>query len=554
MNDRCIGFERRLAFWAVLLLGGLLAGCNGGDGGSDGGGDGGADGTAGLPSALPFTLEREDPGDPISTAEVQAFTRRLVGFWARVGYFGWLHDVSYGVHPSTGKRDFMLWWTSVDDFVREGDTVVFARLPADESGGGHNLMTRTSKVLAANIAGHLLTGDETMARVAEGYCKGITSTMVGMVYDENDPVDHLMARNVVPMDHSYTLPGGRPVEVDYSRWRSPYDRWNCSRFRYADNPEWGEVWVTNMRSKDDVSRLLKAAVYIRYAVAQSPDAAVRDACSETLEHLRAFARDIVDNGYCIRTKDAAGNIFCPGTEADPVDELRDERGDLASYVTWEEIIPNAECKAKRAAALLGYGGSRGNDCGLADDNGYEQMAISTHYFNIWIIRSYHLSAVMQSLAHREDEAARQLIAGLVARYQREAATDPGRYHKTQSEWDRDLATSLMQAAAVGHPTSWDEARLIQRVVGQAIDEMVDWPYWDPWGAGIADGRHPYRPPHRDRGDPADESDDRFWTRPEDMATILEVCWSPLRNPAAVPFVDCELVADPSRWDPAWAEP
>jgi hypothetical protein len=42
-------------------------------------------------------------------------------------------------------------------------------------------------------------------------------------------------------------------------------------------------------------------------------------------------------------------------------------------------------------------------------------------------------------------------------------------------------------------------------------------------------------------------DEDHWTRIEDMAMVLEYCWSPLRNPAGVPFVDCDLVADPSRW-------
>ncbi len=553
MNSR----PRLHAFGRAALVGALfvpLMGCGGGSSAVDGGSDGGLDGLTELPSALSFELERPDPGTPIPEAEVQAFTRRLVGFWAKVDYFGWLRDVSYGVHPSTGKRDFMLWWTSVQDFVREGDTVVFGRLPDPPHHGGHNLMTRTSKVLAANIAGHLLTGDEAMARVAEGYCKGITSTMVGMVFDEDDPVDHLMARNVVPMDHAYTLDDGRRVEVDYATWRSPYDNWNCSRFRYADNPDWGEVWVTNMRSKDDVSRLLKAAVYVRYAVEQSPDEGVRAACSEALEHLKAFARDVVDHGYCIRTKGADGQVFCPGTDADPVPELRDERGDLADYDTWVDLIPESECKSRRAMALLGYGDARGNDCGRAADDAYEQMAITSHYFNIWIIRSTHLSAILQSLLNHDDQAARLLLEGLIERYEREVQTDPARYEQTQAVWDRDLATSLMQAAAVGYPVSWDEARMIQASLSQAIDETAEWPYWDPWAAGLADGRHPYRPPDADAGDPADPGDDRAWIRPEDMGTVLEICWSPVHNPAAVPFVDCDLVADPARWNPAWATP
>ena len=467
----------------------------------------------------------------------------------KVGYFPWLRDTSFGVHESTGSRDFQLWWTSISYLQREGDTVVFGI--NDGSQGGHNLMTRTAKLLASNIAGYLLTGDEAMREVAEQYCKGVSSTILGMVHDEDDPVPHLMARNVVPMDHSYTLADGREAAVDYSGWRSEYDNWNCSRFPYMDNPTWGEVWVTNMRSKDDVSRLLRAAAYMEYAAELAPDEEVRAACAEARELVGAFSRDVVDSDYCIRTKDAGGNVFCPGSEDDPVEGRSAERGDLGSYIQWEGIIPNAECNGKRAHALVGYGDPRGNDCGLASGNAYEELAITTHYFNAQIIRSYHLSNTMQSLVRRAD-GAEDLVQGLLDRYNEAQAKDPAQYGKLQDEWDRDVATGLMQAAGVGRPTSWDEARLIYTYMNRAIDRYLAWPYWDPWSDELEDGSYPHHPDDIDRGGDGDEDDIR-WIRPEDMATALEVCWSPFRNPDGAAFLDCDLIADPSRWDPSWAE-
>ena len=512
-----------------------------------------AGGDPGLPRDFFITVERPDVGEPMTPQEVAGFTRRLVGFWKKTGYFQYVRDTSFGMHADAGLRDFQLWWTSVGSFWREGDTVVFGRLPETERGGGHNMMTRSAKVLAGAVAGHLLTGDPVMGPIVEQYCKGITATMVGMVHDDQDPVDWLMARNVVPPNHAYTLADGRKAAVDMDRWRSPYDNWNCSRFLYADNPEWGEVWVTNMRSKDDVSRLLKAVAYIRYAVEQSPDEGVRSACSEALEHVRAFSRDVVDHGYCIRTKDADGNIFCPGGEDDPVEGLKNERGDLASYVEWEGVIPGAECKSKLAHALVGYGEPLDNDCPREAWNLYEQMAVVGHYFNVWIIRSYHLSAAVQALVHRDAALAERMVSALVDRYEMDRETDPATYATGQDEWDRDLATSLMQAAAIGHPTSWDEARLIHKYVNRTIDRTADWPYWNPWAPGIEDGSHSYRPPDVDRMETTDEDDDEHWVRPEDMATVLEVCWSPFANPARVDWVDCDLVADPDRWDAAWVD-
>jgi hypothetical protein len=32
-----------------------------------------------------------------------------------------------------------------------------------------------------------------------------------------------------------------------------------------------------------------------------------------------------------------------------------------------------------------------------------------------------------------------------------------------------------------------------------------------------------------------------------MAFFLEYCYSPFKDPAGAPFIDCDVVADPSRW-------
>ena len=78
-----------------------------------------------------------------------------------------------------------------------------------------------------------------------------------------------------------------------------------------------------------------------------------------------------------------------------------------------------------------------------------------------------------------------------------------------------------------------------------MDEFSDWEHWDLWQADLADGQYPTKPGH--------VAGDEHWTRIEDMALILEYCWSPLRNPAGAPLVDCDLVADPSSWDETYLD-
>lgn len=519
---------RRFPLPLFMTLAGMAA-CS--DSGSDG-----ASGTPnpGLPDELGFTFTRPDVGTPPTPAEVNDFTRKLTGFWKHVGFFRWILRNSHGVHASTGKRDFMVWW-GVDVF-REGDTVRFFH--SDPDGGGHNIMIPTPRVLSSALSGYLLTGDDAMAKVAEQYCKGITATMLGMVHDANDPIDFLMARNIAAFNHTYQTEEGYTKVVDYSGWYTTYSHWNTGRFEYPGNPTWGPVWVTNMRSKDDVPHIFMAVPSIMFAADRAESPMVKEACGETLRYLRAFTKDIVEQGYKIRTKDANGTPYIPGESGDS--EADAAAGDLASFVRWEKLIPNAECNAKRTSALIAFGEGLDNDCATGDVNAYELVATDTHYYNFAIVRFFHLAHLANSLVNRDDTAAKALLEGMASRLDGYFATPDEDLGVSRSEWENDLALLALRSAAYGLPLTSREARLIQQKWGQGVDEFLPWEYWDFWKPGMPDGQVPMRPDHT--------RDEDHWTRIEDMALVLEYCWSPLKNPASVAFVDCSIVADPSLWD------
>jgi hypothetical protein len=522
----------------MLVLG--FSGCGGSSNGTTDGGDG-SDGETGLPTTLSFSYQRQDVGDPLSGAEIEDFTRKLAAFYKRVGYFPWVLRMSHGVHASTGKPDYMVWWGGVTAF-REGDTVRFYHV--DPDGGGHNIMIPTPRMLASAIAGFLLTGDSAMEEVATQYCKGISATMLGMVYDQADPLEHLMARNIATFNHSYTTAEGYAKSVDYSGWYTSYEHWNTCRFHYPDNPTWGSVWVTNMRSKDDVPHIFMAVPHIAYAAERAAGTGLGDACGETLELLQAFCADIVDNGFRIRSKDENGEPFIPGYTGDQ--EKDEAAGDLASFVMWEDLIPNGECNAKRASALIGYGEGRDVECGMGGINNYEAMATSTHYYNYAIVRFFHLAHIANALVNRDDQAAKVLLEGMAERIDTYMDTPDVDLPRSRAEWEKDIALLALRAAAFGFPLTSREARLIHEKWSLGVDKFKDWEYWNLWEEGLADGQYPLHP--------NEVGNDEHWTRIEDMALLFEYCWSPFRNPAGAEFVDCDILSDPSQWDEGYIDP
>jgi len=480
----------------------------------------------GLPLSLPFELSRQDPGDPLSTAEIADFTRAMTGFWKQVDLFTWLYETTHGNDASTGKPDYLIWWHDVKA-VKVGDTVTFTNSAAD--GGSHNNAEPTMLLLGQAIGGYLTTGDPAMGLVVDQFTKSITATMKGMVYDDKDTIGHLMSRNIITLNHAFTLPSGKKKAVDYTEWYFPYEGWNADRFRYENNPTWGDIWVTNKRSKDDVPYFYRVAAWLPYVIELAPDEGIKASAREALDLLVLFARDIVDHGWLIRTKDADGK---------PV-HVDDQ--DLDSFVNYIDFIPDAECDPRLATALLGYGDTRDQECGSGQGSPYDAIAGAGNYFNYDIIDQFHMAAVALALTTGHPVVAKALVEGLITRikrYRNPASKEPGR---SSDNWERDMSRLLLMAASLGYPLTAEEARHIQTVHLATVEAYSDFPRWDLWDDSVPDGVYNFR----DGGMyPKHES---HLIRIEDMAHLLEYCWSPFKNPAGIGFVDCEAVKDPSRW-------
>ena len=468
---------------------------------------------SGFPTSLPFTFERPSAGEPVSSEEVTAFSQRLAALLDKADYFRWVLRTSHGVDASTGLEDYMAWWHNVVA-VKDGDVVTFTHTT---SGGGHNIYIPTPNVFNQAVARYLATGDEVAGEVVSQYAKGFAAMSRGMVYDADDPEPYLMPRNVVTFNHSFEIDGGRQKAVDYSAWYSPYEVWNTHRFKYDDNPFWGEVWVTNMRSKDDVPHIFRAVPYLRQVVEQGEHEAVREAAALGLTYLEGFAKDIVDTSYQIRTKDKDGVAYVP-------------EEDLASFTDFDFLIPLGECDAKVSSALIAYGEALGNDCEDGFEDEYELVAISGHYYNQAIIRGFHVSAVHNALAVGQGDVALPLLEGLAARMDRDMDPGPDQPGIDHASWDADLAVFLVRCAATGLPLTAAEVRHIHLHFDAAVAAYEAYDQWDLWDPAISDGTHPYRP-----------SSEGHLVPIESIATVLELCASPFTNPAGAPLVDCDAL-------------
>jgi hypothetical protein len=484
-------------------------------------------------------IDAEIPTDE----EVTAFTRKVMAFFAQSDYFNYIYRMTHGLDASYDPEmmPYRLWWTDCG-IQRDGDTITFKHGLYSE-----NITKRTIKVMINAAAAYLLIGDERMAELAADLMRGIVALSIGFENQREDPlVKYLQARAIMTHDHAYEV-DGRKVVVDYSGSRNVGAKWNVHSFEIPDNPMYGAIWATNMRSKDDVPYMHYALNMATRLYHETDNQELKDAAALFIEYMRGFAQRIVEDEWFILTRYADG-IATPAVDTT---KTGSPLADLGNYTTWEGILgPDAECNAQLSAALAAYGSQEGKGSCAGGMAGwqFDLFAGQGNWFNYHIYNYFHVAALATANLWGRTEVARALIDGLVTRFERllNDHTLPNRDHK---EFDCDFAGVMLVAATQGYPLSANEARHIMQWYGDTADWYGQWPHYDPW-ATLPDGQFygNWKPP-RDGTRPDGEGGEEVFAhvRLQEMPYIFEYCYSPLKAPNGVKFIDCDIVRDPTRW-------
>jgi formylglycine-generating enzyme required for sulfatase activity len=483
--------------------------------------------TKDLPDQLPWTYTRPDVGTPLTQQEISDFTSLVTGVWKDVDYFGWILWTSHGMADGNqwGMPDYKLYWQDTRA-VKNGNVVTF-----EHHGGADNIMIRTPKIFSNAAAGYLASGNEQLKRVVIQYAKGYTALFMGLDWTDDDPEQFIMPRAIFTKNHSYTE-DGREAFVDYDPAKHYKYDWNAHTIPNAENPHWGPIWLRNMRSQDDIPHIFRSVLMMRRVLEEATDPDVVEAVAEALRRVEGFAKDIVDSGDYVRTKDEWGNAYVPLDEDGFV-------ADLASFTQYQWILPNSQCKNQLTTRLVSYQEPIDIECGNGIGLAYETVAKYGHYFNYDIIRYFHAAAAGNALITGQDDVALDLVKGLAERV--DTFFDPNAIHPhfEDQSWDSDAASYLLAAASVGLPLTSQDARHVMEQYTISAENYAEWDKWDMWDASVPDGTHAFQPGR-------DGSYGRA-VRVEELTFLMEYCYSPFKNSDGADLVDCDIVLDPSRW-------
>ena len=482
-----------------------------GDAGADGRiADAGRDAPATLngppPSSLPVGFARPDVGAPLTPIELAAATDELVALLKGTRYFDLIDERVHGWPESDPNHGFWYgtWWSGVT-VTKQGGEVTYTH----GANGADNNGLRTAPLLEGACYAHLMWGKAQTARLVRRIARGYSSEALAMKRDASDAAKPMLARAHYPANITFT-DSGRTMHIDYALDRPGID--GTSEYVHLPaNPTFGDIWVKNNRSKDDMGHVMRSIAQVQACVPRLDGAAQAD-LAQMRDLYAAWARQVEADGWGIATLDKTAQVTLP-----PIQQS------LAHYT----LIGNLECPGALMLRLLGDGNPGSLDC----SNGISQAEIlagtQVKSSAKQILRTSHEGAVNMAFLTAQPGAGLPLLQGLAARVEGDLALVT-QVNPPSSVNPSDIASLLVHAANAGVPLTSAEIRWLHgrlHLAHQTYLAQGAAPGYDVFNPATPDGAYPYEP----GGDGLSFVE---------IGAMIGACASPYRNPAGRAIVDC----------------
>lgn len=491
-----------------------------GEGGAEGGGDAAqadatsadaaqADAASGPPpSKLPFSYMRPDVGQPVTAAELKTITTKYLELLKETRWFDVVDERVHGWPQSDPAKQYWYgtWWSGVS-VIKKGGKVTYLH----SKDGADNNGLRTAQLMEGACHATLLWGAAADEALLHKLIRGFSSWILAFEQTSGGPAQTLLSRAAYPKSISST-DGGRALYIDYSLNRPGVDNGATSYVHLPTNPHWGDLYVKNMRSKDDLGPMFRALAQVESCAGRlTAPAAKSMAQMRTL--YKAWSVQLEQDKWVIATLDKQLKLFFP-------------LDTLARFIN----VGGVECSGMLAIRLMGQGTPGTLNCGsgisLPEALGGELIKSG----NKQMLRTYHEAATNQALNAGEKTVALDLLKGLAQRLaQNMSAIEAGKQPSNLNTMD--FTALILHAASAGVPLTSREVRWVHKRIEEAHSSyrtaamLKHYKVFDP---KTPDGTYAYEP----------IASGFFYN---DSALPLGTCASPYRNPAGRPLLDCSQV-------------
>jgi hypothetical protein len=462
---------------------------------------------------------RPDKGVPLTAEEITATTQAYLELLAGTRYFQATDERLHGWPQSDpqGRFWYGTWYSGVT--MTKSDGIVTFLHSQD---GSDNDAMRTAPMLNGACYARVLWGGQ--EQLIRKLVRGFSAWALATERTDGLDVTPMLIRVLYPESVAST-DGGRNAYFDYSLNRpgvieGRYDTEDpppCIYVHNPVNPHWGDVWLKNKRSKDDMGHVLAALAFLP-ACSAGADADFQADVTQAWELYAAWARRVEDDGYRIATMGEDWSTYFP-------------KEDLAFYI---DTKPYRECAPMLAIRLMGRDDGGTLDCGNAIIPTIDEQWVLKNDLH-QIERSHQQAAAALAQLKGQPGLAHDMQQGLAWRLDKIFdARDAGQ--PTPNLCDQDIAELVMMSGAVGVPLTSREVRFLSEQIKAAHDSYLatpDNPMYRVFDPATPDGEYAYEP----------GGAGIFWRY---LGAVLGACASPWWNPTSQRMLDCETV---KAWHP-----
>lgn len=457
---------------------------------------------------FPIDYSRADEGTPLTQAELDAATDEYLQLLTDIHYFDVVDERVHG-WPETdpqGRYWYGTWWSGVKVNKANGHvTYLHSNDGADNNG------IRTAPLMESACYAYLMWRDPNMEHLTHRMIRGFNSWALSMVKSSGDITHAMLSRAHYPISTESEY-GGRSLTIDYSLNRPGIDNGATEYVHLPDNPTWGDIYIKNKRSKDDIGPMFRSIALTESCLDRmTPEAAASFAF--LVDRYSEWARWVEDEAWSIATYDKSANYWIP-----PADQT------LAHYIT----TGNVECPAVLALRLLGRGNPGSLDCGSGISSTEDLAGTQMNNSVKQILRSSHEAAIAHLLRRGENDKALTMLQGLAQRMDDElkaieSSSPPANVNSG------DLAAMILEGAAVGIPLKSHEVRWIHARLHEAWQSFRDPSQtlnYHVFDAATPDGSYSFEP-------------GGAGLNFIQLGVPLAACASQWRNPKSRPLFNCE---------------
>lgn len=454
-------------------------------------------------------FKRSDKGTLISENERQLATDQFIALIKGTKYFDYVDSRVHGSPESDPSTPFWWasFWTGVKASKKDG-LVTYTHA----KNGSDNVGIHTSPYLEGSCYAYLLTGNPKYSHLSRKLMRGLSAWILSSAKSPDD-IPAILSRTFY-RSSTHSSDGGRNLYLNYEAAR-PGIKSDASEYVHIpNNPSFGDIWLKNKRSIDDIGHMLRAIAQVQ-SCSDVFDGEAKEDLKQLNQLYMAWAKNVDANHFIIPTYNPKGDVIL-------------EKKGIGDYNAYKLLAFDPACVEKLAVRLVHSSDPQDLKCGKGISSLEKLAAKYLQNDAIEILRTHHIAATALARLKGRPDLAVTLMSGLSERMDRDLLV--ARNLKLSPKFDvQDIPTFFVHAHNVGVPLTSNEIRLIYERLQIAHSEMLapknfnTFHLFDPI---VPDGEYSFDPPNNGL---------YFYT----LGAMIGTCTSSLRHSGDRQLFDCD---------------